>query len=164
VAGRDQSVARLSADQKHSLWSVGTSLQAFVLAVSPDTKVLAIGMSTGTMELRDAGTGALRATIAAHARQVTAMAFSPDGRLVASAGHDGQAVISGVDLGLSLAVVARREPTAVRVVFPDASHLVVGWDDGHVERVDLDAFDRFLKGNESHQRARVARSAGLTSR
>jgi WD40 repeat protein len=158
VAGRDQSLARLSVDRKRSLWSIGTALQAFVLAVSPDAKVLAAGMSTGAMELRDADSGALRATIAAHARQVTAIAFSPDSRLVASVGFDGQALVSGVDSGLSLAVVARRDPTATRVAFLDDAHLAVSWEDGHVERVGLAALDRYLKGNERHQRARAQRS------
>ena len=156
LARRDQSVARLTADQSRMVWSVPTALQAFVLAIAPDARTLAVGMSTGTVELRDAASGALLGTIAAHARQVTAMAFSPDSHLLASVGHDGQALITDAGTATSLAVVARRDPTATHVAFLDRSHLVVGWEDAHVERVSLDALDRYLRGNEAHQRARAA--------
>jgi WD40 repeat protein len=156
LARRDQSVSRLSGNQSRTVWSIGTALQAFVLAISPDGRTLAVGMSTGTIELRDTAGGALLGTIAAHARQVTAMAFSADSRLLASVGHDGQALISDSATATSLAVVARRDPTATRVAFLDLAHLAVGWEDNHIERVGLDALDRFLRGNEAHQRARLA--------
>jgi hypothetical protein len=90
------------------------------------------------------------------------MAFSADSRLLASVGHDGQALISDSATATSLAVVARRDPTATRVAFLDPAHLAVGWEDDHIERVGLDALDRFLRGNEAHHRARLA--GGLPGR
>lgn len=66
-------------------------LENFVTRVefSPDGRLLAIGFTTGRLELRDAGSGALLRVDTLHPDMVLAIAFSPDGALLATAGFDG---------------------------------------------------------------------------
>ena len=150
VACRDQSVARRSAGALTEEWAVESTLQAFELAVSPDGRTIAVGTWLGLIELRDAATGALRATLPGHVRLVTGLSFSPDGRRLASSGRDGAVQLWDVVEAAPLATIARREIGATRVTFAgDASHLAVGWDDGRIEVIDLAYFDRYLAGNEA---------------
>ena len=158
LACRDQSIARRSAGDLEEEWAVPSTLQVFELAVSPDGRTLAAGTWLGLIELRDAATGALRATLPGHVRMVTGLSFSPDGRRLASSGHDGAVQLWDVVEAAPLATIARREIGATRVTFTDdAAHLAVGWDNGRVEVIDLGYFDRYLTGNEPYQRARLVR-------
>jgi WD40 repeat protein len=59
----------------------------WTVAFSPDGTRLACGMSNG-VEIRDATTGATLQTLPGHETPVSSMAFSPDGRLLASVGRD----------------------------------------------------------------------------
>jgi WD40 repeat protein len=161
VACRDQSIARRSAGDLKEEWAVQSTLQAFQLAVSPDGRTLAAGTWLGLIELRDADTGALRATLPGHVRMVTGLSFSPDGRRLASSGLDGAVQLWDVVDATLLATIARREIGATRVTFTDdAAHLAVGWDNGRVEVIDLAYFDRYLAGNEPYQRARLGLAPG----
>ncbi|MCY2951602.1 MAG: protein kinase [Planctomycetota bacterium] len=56
------------------------------LAVSPQASVLAIGSTDGKIQLVSLSTGARLLDIQAHANPVFALAFSPDGRILASGG------------------------------------------------------------------------------
>jgi RNA polymerase sigma factor (sigma-70 family) len=58
------------------------------VAVSPDGKTVAAGGLGGGIQLLDADTGIERAAWAAHAVGVSSLAFSPDSRLLVSAGLD----------------------------------------------------------------------------
>ena len=160
VACRDQSIARRSAGDLKEEWAVQSTLQAFELAVSPDGRTLAAGTWLGLIELRNAATGTLRATLPGHVRMVTGLSFSPDGHRLASSGNDGAVQLWDVADASLLATIARRETAATRVTFMgDAAHLAVGWDSGRVEVIDLAYFDRYLTGNEPYQRARLAPAA-----
>jgi WD40 repeat protein len=160
VACRDQSIARRSAGDLQEQWAVRSTLQAFELAVSPDGRTLAAGTWLGLIELRDAATGTLRATLPGHVRMVTGLSFSPDGHRLASSGNDGAVQLWDVADASLLATVARRETGATRVTFMgDSAHLAVGWDTGGVEVIDLASFDRYLAGNEPYQRARLGPAA-----
>jgi WD40 repeat protein len=111
--------------------------------------------------LREAASGALRATLPGHVRMVTGLAFSPDGRRLASSGQDGAVQLWDVGDAAPLATIARRGIGATSVTFTDASaHLAVGWENGGVEVIDLAYFDRYLAGNEAYQRTRLALSPG----
>jgi WD40 repeat protein len=160
VACRDQSIARRSAANLKEEWAVQSSLQAFELAVSPDGRTLAVGTWLGLIELRDAATGALRATLTGHVRMVTGLSFSPDGHRLASSGNDGAVQLWNVADASLLSTITQRESGATRVTFMgDTAHLAVGWDTGLVEVIDLAYFDRYLGGNEPYQRARFGLAA-----
>jgi WD40 repeat protein len=57
------------------------------IALSPDGGTLATGDDDGTIRLRDPETGRVRMTLAGHRLLVSHLAFSPDGRRLASVGH-----------------------------------------------------------------------------
>src|SRR5262249_18423321 len=62
----------------------GTSSALLTMAVSPDGKLAATGSESGAIQVRDAQTGAVRHTLTGHEDAVTALAFSGDGKYLAS--------------------------------------------------------------------------------
>jgi WD40 repeat protein len=61
---------------------------ASILSMSPDGKTLATGESNGNVQLSDRATGKLRFKLAAHEKEIQALAFSPDGSKVATGSGD----------------------------------------------------------------------------
>jgi WD40 repeat protein len=59
------------------------------LAFAPDSKSLAVGTRDGTIILFDPGNGSTRGSFAAHASQITRLAYAPDGRTLVSAEIEG---------------------------------------------------------------------------
>ena len=66
----------------------GLPVAVYSVAASPDGKILAAGCSDGAIRLFDRATGVMRGTLAGHRAEVRAVAYSPDGRTLASAGGD----------------------------------------------------------------------------
>lgn len=60
------------------------------IAWSPNEKLIATGSGNGTVQLWDAATGKLIWLADAHPRDVTAVAFSSDGQLIASTSNSGE--------------------------------------------------------------------------
>jgi glucose/arabinose dehydrogenase len=72
----------------------GSSLQD-AIAWSPDSTLLAVGVSDGTIQILKADDGELLTTLPAHRMWAPAVAFSPDGRLLASCSLDGTIMLWG---------------------------------------------------------------------
>lgn len=66
------------------------------LAWSPDSTLLAIGSSNGSLQLFNAANGKLLITLPGHRMWAPALAFSPDGRWLASCSLDGTIMLWGV--------------------------------------------------------------------
>jgi WD40 repeat protein len=95
---------------------------------------LAVGFHDGRVELWSAATGHVERTFAAHTRFVTAVAFSPDDRLLASASRDGTAAVHRAD-GRVLARLAGHEGPVNAVAFtPDGARVITGGSD-HTARL-----------------------------
>ena len=102
------------------------------IALSPDRRLAAVPQGT-RLSLLDLDTGVWR-TLAGLPDEIHAVAWSPDGRLLAVAGLDGTARVVRLADGAS-GVVARSEAGILGVAFsPDSRELAVGGID-HVLRV-----------------------------
>ena len=65
------------------------------LAWSPDSTLLAVGVTDGTIQILRADTGELLITLPGHRMWAPAVVFSPDGRLLASCSLDGTIMLWG---------------------------------------------------------------------
>jgi WD40 repeat protein len=83
------SVFLWDAMQGTALNTIQLSQSAYALGFSSDGKLLAVG--TGKkLELRDVSTGNLIASLDGHQDQINTIAFSPDGKYIATTGFDNQ--------------------------------------------------------------------------
>ncbi|HEX7448957.1 MAG TPA: protein kinase [Pirellulales bacterium] len=110
----------------------------FSVALSPDKRMLAAGMSDGSIALYDAATGTRTAMVTGHQHWVDSMVFSPDGRTLASADRGGVLRLWHLATREELAVVRRLDSNGfVDVDFsPDGRTLAASTTDrdgrGHV--------------------------------
>ena len=156
----DKTLAVTDADETFALWEVGTGkvIQKFqrpfhrvvTMAFSPDNKVVATGgtgesedgvytiggfSNTGEVNLWDAAGGKLLGTLKGHKAIVQAVAFSPDGALVASGSWDKTVKIWETATGHLLRTLEQGEDTwgiASLAFSPDGKVLVTAR--GLVER------------------------------
>jgi hypothetical protein len=63
------------------------------MAISSDSRIVALGSGTGTIRLFDVATGKSTGAIQAHLGGIYAMAFSPDGRRLATGSMDTTAIV-----------------------------------------------------------------------
>jgi eukaryotic-like serine/threonine-protein kinase len=107
------------------------SYMASRVAVSPDGRRIAGGVSDRTVRLWDASTGQLLDVLRGHADFVLDVAFSPDGARLASASYD--KTIRIWDLATKRHRVLRGHTASVTyVAWRGADHLVTGSPDGTV--------------------------------
>jgi WD40 repeat protein len=140
TAGQDQSVR---------LWDPATGKGLAVweglggpLALSPDGKTVAAGLGKGggkepaAVQLLDTA-GKRQRVLRAHPAGVTALAFSPKGDALASAGKDGAVKLWSLEDGSSRAIqLPTGEPTTALAFRPDGA--VLAWDaKGVVQRWEV---------------------------
>jgi WD40 repeat protein len=68
-------------------------LNVWCMDLSPDDATLAIGTDTGIIELLDVHSGILLKTLTGHTGAVSSLAWSPDGKLLASGDYDGTTLL-----------------------------------------------------------------------
>ncbi len=150
-------LATVSEDGTVSLWSIsvthrGTGQTTGVLrllatlklpgrvqtgAVSPDGKALATA-EDGTVRLWDVVTGKELSAAAGRTQRVHSLAFSPDGKVLASAGEGGTVRLWDSASGKEVKALHGQDPRVAAVAFsPDGRRLVVGGGDSRVRIWDV---------------------------
>ena len=157
VSTRASRIIRWSSRNSREEWAVTLPQPASALAVGLDGQRLAAGLSSGGIEIVDARTGARVARLPGHLGMVRGLAFSENGRLLASVGSDGALHLVDVVGARLLMTPAQRDVGATHVMFLPDGRVAVAWDDGRVDLVDPQYFDLHVRGNETYQHARLAR-------
>jgi WD40 repeat protein len=89
AGGPKSQVAKVwDADTGRNTITISETRGIFALEFSPDRRWLALGMSDGTVNLRDGVTGREIGLVGKHAHEVRGVAFRSDGRRLASASND----------------------------------------------------------------------------
>jgi WD40 repeat protein len=138
LEGDIQLLDALTGEPRHTLQANAEKISA--LAFSPDGRLLASGNSDGVIQLWDVRTGAMLRAIKGHEGKkrrypegagVLALAFSPDGRLLASGGgsHDYKVRLWDVATGAPLHILEEHTSNVVCLDFsPDGKLLASGSD------------------------------------
>jgi WD40 repeat protein len=135
--------------QSPAIWDVNTrqkiltfdKAQSYVkaLAIDRDGRQVALGGVMGDIQIRDAHTGKLAATLLGHSNGVTSLSFTPDGSRLASVAKDGVVKfwdpVAGVEV-LSLRGHATFD-TAL-AMSPDGNRCLVGGWDGFLRMWSID--------------------------
>jgi WD40 repeat protein/serine/threonine protein kinase len=134
--------------------------QAFAVAYQPDGKELASAggklSKPGEIKVWDVRTGKLLQTLSGHANAITALAYHPDKRLLASSSHDQTIKLWNLDTGMEVVTLRGHTHTVAQVAFSpkgdrlaSASHdlTVRVWDYGQYSS-DPAASMRVFKGHD----------------
>jgi len=123
--------------------AVGHSFPAPGSKTTRTTGDIGMGVSTkehiGTINIWDVQTGNLLRTLSGHIKGTECMAFSPDGKVLASSGWDGTFYLWDVQTGEQLKVLPDTGAMALAVAFsPDGGTLATGHWDGVVRLWDAE--------------------------
>ena len=96
--------------------------------ISPDgSKVAVASRDGGTLRLFDARRGSLEQTLRGHKKDITSLAFSPDGKQLVTGGFDGTVRIWNASSGVEVRRVQLADDAFVAVaVSPDGKMLAIG--------------------------------------
>jgi hypothetical protein len=134
VATRTGTVSAKSSSAAE-LWSA--SVAAVDALAASDSGLVAAGLASGSIALFDLKTGVQLTSLDAHHGSVLGLAFSIDGRYLASAGSDGAVRLWDTTDRRLLTTLLQREVGAASLASLADGRLVVAWQDGQVDLLPL---------------------------
>jgi WD40 repeat protein len=138
VAARKQVSRLLKKDLKYAHKKDLKYAHPSSMALNPNGKTLAVGITDGTIELLEAATGKPFATLKGHTEIVESMAFSPDGNTLASGSGDKTIKLWNVARGENTATLKGHTGSVWCVAFsPDGKTLASGGSDSTVKLWDV---------------------------
>jgi WD40 repeat protein len=122
------------------IFQVEVPEKAARLAIRPDGAHLAVGETEGVVSVRPAGPGRVVWSRQLHRGMVASLAYSPDNKLLASAGHDGTVHVVDAGTGKTVQVLSVAPGGRVHAVAfrPNGRYLVTGDDRPGDEGADSD--------------------------
>jgi RNA polymerase sigma factor (sigma-70 family) len=141
ATGEERRGLSAEATRMRSLWGFSTEATQ-VQALSPDGRTWASTTRRGeTIKLGEVATGGWRGDLSGHAEHVYAVAFSPDGRLLASASMDGTVRLWELPDGKEVARLEGHRGWVLSVAFsPDGRRLLSGGADATALVWDVSRF------------------------
>lgn len=162
-------IALCATDPMLSVWDAATlrpvltlpgQYPAWCAAFSPDSSTLAVAMPNREIGLFDTSTWTQRASLEGHSKPVLTVAFSPDGKLLASSSADGTIRLwdpafhpdrrgeGTLGAGRRLATLSPGETEVSRIIFSrDGRTLFSAGADRRVLAWDLGYYDRHIAGS-----------------
>jgi len=131
VATIDGMLSAKSAADGREIWRVRLS-EICAVAADPKTRLVAAGLSFGSIEVRSVESGALVQSIAAHEGPVASLTF-PDEAVLASSGADGSVRAWDARTARLIAALAERRGWTAALTPLDGRRLLVAWSDGQVD-------------------------------
>ena len=107
------------------------------LASSASAERLAVGRTSGSIELFNTATGARTAVLTGHRGSVLALGFSADGRRLASAASDGVIQLWDVASARLVTTLLQRDGHVASLAALPDDRIVVAWDDGRVDVIGV---------------------------
>jgi hypothetical protein len=112
-----------------------TNLSAKSVTFSPNGQFLAVGKSSGAIDLLNPATGAVIVTYNGHLSAVNALSFSPDSALLASVSDDGTLRLWSTQTDTNLAVIEVSAKSVQDVIFSPLGTLIAAASDDHIVRL-----------------------------
>jgi tRNA A-37 threonylcarbamoyl transferase component Bud32 len=109
------------------------------LAAAARPPCLAAGLVSGQIDLLDPATGTTRSSFAAHRGAVAGLAFTAAGRLLISAGADGDVRLWQVPEGRLIATLLQHSAAAASITSLSDGRIAVAWSDGQVDAIAVPA-------------------------
>ncbi|MBY0515232.1 MAG: WD40 repeat domain-containing protein [Gemmataceae bacterium] len=141
VVASQHHILLMDIDQQKVLWD-GSVIGGWNVAVAPDLEHVAAAGSRGRVFIWDRGprvfTRDATSIVAGHGNHISAVAFSPDSTLLATAGDDRRVVIRRVDTKKPVAECQGHDGAVHDVAFsPDGTTLATGGEDETICLWDL---------------------------
>ncbi len=114
--------------------------------VSPDGSLVAFAHQDGTVSLWSASTGERVRSLGRHAGKATRVAFSPDGRWIASIGGDGNILVTSGATGAEHALSGHDGVVEGIAFSPDGRLIASGGSDGEVHLWQVDGDEERVLG------------------